>query len=115
MVLEDLVGALGTFLEKLLNGLLMAFVHIITLIFYWLFDILSLLYGNITVPDFSQYSIYITRFWDLCFQFVGYIRSIFLIDSLSMQLIFISLIIKLTYKPAIALVKMFVHWVANLK
>ena len=83
MSVESLVGALGTFLENILNGLAMLVVHLITLIFYWVFDIISLFYGNIIVPDFSEYSVYITRFWDLCFQFVGYIRSIFLIDSLS--------------------------------
>ena len=71
--------------------------------------------GNVDLPNFSTYATYIQSFWDLCFQFVGYIRSIFLIDSLSMQLIILSITIRYLSKPSIAVIKMVVGWWDKLK
>lgn len=71
--------------------------------------------GNVNLPQFSTYAQYLQDFWDLCFQFVGYIRSIFLIDSFSMNLIILSITIRYLSKPTIALIKMVVHWWDKLK
>lgn len=91
---------------------------LLSLVFKLIIAVLDIIFGLfsfITLPDFSNYSSYIVAFWDICFQFVGYIRSAFLIGSFEMNMIYTILFIKLTYKPLIALVKLFIQWYDKLK
>ena len=80
---------------------------IITLIFS--------IFGGFNIPSISNYLDTLKDFWDLVFQFIGYFRSIFLIDSISMNIIVYCLILKLVYKPGIAIYKMMVSWFGKVK
>ena len=103
-MISDIVSAIVSSVAKLFIGI----------VFTVLDGIFSLI-GNITIPEFSTYSQYLQNFWDLCFQFVGYFRSIFLIDSFSMNLIILSITIRYLSKPTIAIIKMVVNWWDKLK
>jgi len=72
-------------------------------------------FSFIYLPGFDVYGGWITNFWDLCFEGVGYIRSAFMIGSFEMNLIYLIILIKLSYRPVIAVVKLFVHWWDKLK
>lgn len=102
-------------MKYIVNGIFKAVVQITIFVVSFVLDLIFTLFGDITFPNFSTYAQYLQDFWDLCFQFVGYIRSIFLIDSFSMSLIFSMLILRLSYKPVISIIKMFVGWLSKLK
>ena len=102
-------------MKYIVNGIFKAVVQITIFIVSFILDLIFTLFGEITFPNFSNYAQYLQGFWDLVFQFVGYIRSIFLIDSFSMSLLFSMLILRLSYKPTISLIKMFVGWLSKLK
>lgn len=98
------------------SGILQAITHVIFLVIGFFLDIIFGLFGDIALPIFDQtYAQYIKDFWDLCFQFVGWFRSAFCIDSFSWNLLVSMLVIRLTYKPAISIVKMFIEWYNKLK
>ena len=71
-------------MKYIVNGIFKAVVQITIFIVSFILDLIFTLFGEITFPNFSTYAQYLQGFWDLVFQFVGYIRSIFLIDSFSM-------------------------------
>lgn len=98
-------------IANLISSILsLAFKLIITIL-----DYIFSLFNFLVLPGFSEYSSYIVYFWDACFEFIGYIRSAFLIGSFEMNIIYTILFIKLTYKPMIALVKLFIHLYDKLK
>lgn len=99
----------------MIGNLISALLSLVFKLIIAVLDIIFGLFSFITLPNFSNYSSYIVQFWDICFQFVGYIRSAFLIGSFEMSMIYTILFIKLTYKPMIALVKIFIHWFDKLK
>lgn len=78
-------------------------------------DVIFGLFEFSYLPNTANFSTYMVQFWDLVFQFVGYFRSALLLGSFEMGIIMDILVIKLTYKPMIAMFKMFVHWWDKLK
>lgn len=96
-----------------------AILQFVAKIFTYLFSmILDLIFGLLspmTIPDFSIFSSYLTRFWDLLFDFIGVFRSTFLLGTFEMRIIFLILTIKLVYKPAISIIKYFIKWWDMLK
>ena len=102
-------------IESIVAGIVAAVGNLFTGIVAAILDGIFAIIGNVNLPTFSTYAQYLQDFWDLCFQFVGYIRSIFLIDSFSMNLIILSITIRYLSKPTIALIKMVVHWWDKLK
>ena len=97
------------------QGIVNAVISVIAFLFSFVLDLVFGLFGEITLPGFSTYSSYLIRFWDLVFDFFGWFRSVFVIDSFSITLISSMLIIKFTYKPIISIVKMFIGWLSKFK
>lgn len=102
-------------INGLFQGLIQGVANTFIFMFTFLLDLVLTLFGEWTFPNFSTYSQFLINFWDLVFQFVGYIRSIFLIDAFSMNIILTILLIRLTYKPTISVVKWFISWFSHLK
>ena len=99
----------------IISALIKAVFSVIVWIITFILDLIFTLFSSFAIPDFPNYAQYIETFWNTCFKMVGWLRSCFLIDAFSMEMIYLILLIKLTYKPVIALVKMFVHWFEKLK
>lgn len=94
------------------------FSWLISLIFSFIAQAIDVVFGIVglnLIPNFATFSQHIVNFWDLCFQGIGYFRSAFLIGAFEMNLIVEILTLKLTYKPMISLIKMFIHWFEKLK
>ena len=103
-------------ISNIITALLSVVARLVLTIIGFFLDVIFSLFGDISLPIFDQsYALYIKDFWDLCFQFVGWFRSAFCIDSFSWNLLVSMLVIRLTYKPVISIVKMFVEWYSKLK
>lgn len=103
-------------ISDILGAILRAIARLILTVIGFFLDVIFSLFGDFALPIFDQnYAQYIKEFWDLCFQFVGWFRSAFCIDTFSWNLIVTMLVIRLTYKPTISIVKMFIEWYNKLK
>lgn len=103
-------------ISSIISAILSVIARLILTVIGFFLDIIFSLFGDFALPIFdSSYAQYIKDFWDLCFQFVGWFRSAFCIDTFSWNLIVTMLVIRLTYKPTISIVKMFVEWYNKLK
>lgn len=94
------------------------FSWLLSIVFSFVAQAIDVVFGVVhlaTLPQLTTFSQYIVSFWDLCFEGIGYFRSAFLIGAFEMNLIVEILTLKLTYKPMIALIKMFIHWFEKLK
>lgn len=110
-MMDGLLSGLTGVASDIFNFIISSFMGVIAIVLDGIFSVV----GLNDLPIFSDFSSYLISFWDLVFQFVGYIRSALLIDAFSMQLIYSCLFIRLTYKPVISLIKMFVGWFNKLK
>ena len=73
------------------------------------------LFGSFDIPIIDNFSSILSQFWDIVFSGVGFIRSAFLIGHFEMNIIITILTIRLLYKPAISILKMFIGWFNKLK
>lgn len=113
-------------MSVIVHPIVSAIKGVVNLLFQWiigaiitllstLLDAIFTVFGSFVFPDFQNYASVINDFWNYVFQFIGWFRSAFLIDSYSFNLIVIILTLKLTYKPLVSLIKMFIGWYKNLK
>lgn len=93
-------------IESLIQWIIQAFISIFSLVLNTIFGI----FGNINIPVLDDFANLLNQLWDFIFSFMGYIRSALLLDTFEWNLIITILSIKILYKPAISLVKMFLGW-----
>lgn len=111
IIVRPIVAAIKGVVNLLFEWIVGAFIYFISFILDIIFNVI----GSFVFPDFNNYATIVNNFWDYVFQFIGWFRSAFLIDKVSMQMIMIILVMKLTYKPIISIIKMFVEWYNKLK
>lgn len=91
-----------------LLGLILSF-------FATVLDSIFSLFGGLNLPVFNDFSSILTSMWDFAFNILGYVRSALLLDTFEMGIIVDIITIRLLYKPAISVIKMFVGWFNKLK
>lgn len=94
------------------------FTWLISLIFQLFGLVLNLifsLFGGFDIPVIDNASTLLVNMWNFAFDIIGYVRSALLLDTFEMNIIIDLLFIRLLYKPAISVVKMFVGWFNKLK
>lgn len=102
-------------MSNLVGNLIASFMSFCFKIILTIINGILSVFNVINLPAFDTYSAWVTNFWDVVFQGVGYIRSAFMIGSFEMNLIYLIILLKLTVKPSIALIKLFVQWWDKLK
>lgn len=98
----------------------------ISKLFSWLFkwairmigtfiDILLALIPTSVTPNLNTVTSAIVPMYNLFFDFFNYLRNVFLIDNIALNLIIEILVIKYLVKPTIAIIKIVIHWFTTLK
>lgn len=102
-----------------MSNLIASFFSIIINVFVKLFggiiDIILSIIPFTAIPDLSAYIARINNFWHLLFSFFGWVCNALMITRFDLEIILLSLSIKLLYKPIISLVKLFIKWYDTLK
>lgn len=106
---------MSSIVSQALASIVSIIINAFVKLFGGIIDIVLSIIPFTAIPDLSSYINAINNFWHLLFSLFGWVCNALMITRFDLEIILLSLSIKLLYKPIISLVKLFIKWYDTLK